>query len=83
MAVTGHLTVMLAGAIMKLLPLFLVGFGAGLAACWAYIGSLKTTIKLYEAYIHQRIDTLSKGGQSNERPAPASSHESDPHVVGS
>jgi len=60
------------GWIMKLLPLFLGGFAAGLAVCWAYIGSLKATLKLYETYIHERIDTLSKDGQS-ERPAPTCS----------
>jgi len=58
---------------MKLLPLFLAGFAAGLAVCWAYIGRLKTAIKLYETYIHERIDALSQHGQSYHRPATASS----------
>jgi len=55
---------------MKLLSLFLAGFAIGIAVCWAYIGSLKATIRLYETYIHQRIDALTK---HDEKPAPASS----------
>jgi len=55
---------------MKLLPLFLAGFAAGLSACWPYIGSLKATIKLYEAYI-ERIDAPSKGGAGDEKPVPS------------
>lgn len=54
---------------MKLLPLFLAGFAAGLAACWAYIGRLKATIKLYETYIHERIDAMAKHDQSDEKSA--------------
>jgi len=59
---------------MKLLPLFLAGFAAGLAVCWAYVSSLKATIKLYETYIHERIDALANHDQSHEEPAPASSY---------
>ena len=54
---------------MELLPLFLAGFAAGVAACWAYIGRLKASIKLYETYIHQRIDAMAKLDQSDEKPA--------------
>jgi len=56
---------------MKLLPLFL-GLAAGLAVCWVYIRCLKGTLKLYETYIHERIDALREGDQGIEKPAPAS-----------
>ncbi len=62
---------------MKLLALFLGGFAAGIAICWAYIGSLKATIRLYETYIHQRIDTLAKQG-TKQKPAPDSSPTQTP-----
>jgi hypothetical protein len=58
---------------MRLLPLFLAGFAAGLAVCWAYIGRLKSNIRLYETYIHERIDALSQHGQRHNGPATASS----------
>jgi len=54
---------------MELLPLFLAGFLVGLAVCWAYIVRLKASMKLYEAYIHQRIDAMAKLDQSDEKPA--------------
>jgi len=59
---------------MESLPFFLAGVAVGLALCWAYIGRLKATIKLYETYIHERIDMLAKHGQSDQRPAPAPSY---------
>lgn len=65
---------------MKLLSLFLAGFAAALAVCWAYIRSLKLTIKLYETYIHDRIDALSKDGQSEE-PAPTCSQTRTPTLA--
>ena len=55
---------------MELLPLFMAGFAAGLAVCWVYIRSLKGTIKLYETYIHERIDAMARYDQSDEKPAP-------------
>ncbi|HMD96156.1 MAG TPA: hypothetical protein VKM93_02340 [Terriglobia bacterium] len=58
---------------MKLLPLFLAGFAAGLAVCWAYIRRLTATIKLYETYIHERIDAMAKHDATDENPAAASS----------
>ncbi len=58
---------------MELLPLFLAGFAVGLAVCWAYIGRLKATIRLYETYIHERIDTMAQHDQSYDMPATASS----------
>jgi len=63
---------------MKLLPLFLGGFAAGIAVCWVYIGHLEANVKLYERYIHERIDALSKHDQSEEKPAPTSSHTQTP-----
>jgi len=55
---------------MNLLPFFVAGFAAGVAVCWVYIRSLKGTIKLYETYIHERIDAMAKYDQSDEKPAP-------------
>jgi hypothetical protein len=49
---------------MKLLALLLTGFAAGVAASWAYIASMKATLKLYKSYIHDRIDVPSKDDQS-------------------
>jgi hypothetical protein len=63
---------------MKLLALFLAGLAAGVALCWAYLASLRATVKLYETYIHDRIDALSKDHLSDEKPVPASSHKYGP-----
>jgi hypothetical protein len=60
---------------MTLLALFLAGLAAGVAVCWAYIASLRATVKLYETYIHDRIEPLSKDYRSDEKPVPASSHK--------
>jgi hypothetical protein len=46
---------------MKLLVVFLAGLAAGAAVSWAYIVSLKATLKLYQAYIYHRIDTQGHG----------------------
>ena len=50
-------------AIMDLLSLFVAGFAAGLAVCWIYIGRLKATLKLYQVYIHDRLDAQLKSEQ--------------------
>jgi len=63
---------------MRSLPLFLAGFAAGIALCWAYIRSLKATIRLYETYIRRRIDAMAKDDQSNEKPPPGASHTQGP-----
>jgi hypothetical protein len=64
---------------MKLLALFLAGLTAGVAVCWAYVASLRATVKLYETYIHDRIDALPKEDHlSDEEPVPASSHKYGP-----
>jgi hypothetical protein len=64
--------------IMKLLALFLAGLAAGVAVCWTHIGSLRATVKLYETYIHYRIDALSKDHRSDEKQVPASPHKYGP-----
>jgi hypothetical protein len=58
---------------MKLLLSFLAGFATGIAVCWVYVGHLKATIRLYETYIHRRIDAMARHGQSNEKPPPGAS----------
>ena len=57
---------------MKLLALFLLGFVSGVAVWWAYVRSLKQTLKTYERYIHERIDSQLK---SIETPPPAPHRE--------
>jgi hypothetical protein len=63
---------------MKLLALFLAGLAAGVAVCWAYIASLRATVKLYETYIHDRIELLPKDRHSDEKPVPSPSHKYGP-----
>ena len=45
---------------MKLLALFLSGFVAGVAVSWAYIRSLKSTLRVYQHYVHDRINKRSE-----------------------
>jgi hypothetical protein len=59
--------------IMKLFALLLTGFGAGVAASWTYIASMRATVKLYKSYIHDRIDVQSKDGRNGQGTAAAPS----------
>ena len=47
---------------MKLLLFSLAGFAAGVVVSWAYIASLKATLKIYRTYIENR---LQRGGLPN------------------
>ena len=53
---------------MKLLLFSLAGFAAGVVVSWAYIASLKATLKIYKTYVENR---LQRGGLSAN---PDSSH---------
>ncbi|MGH9444754.1 MAG: hypothetical protein ACRD3O_03380 [Terriglobia bacterium] len=61
---------------MRLFVGFLAGVAVGLIVSRAYILSLKATLKLYQRYIHERLDQQWTGERHGEIPGRRASHES-------
>jgi hypothetical protein len=43
--------------VLKLAAAFTAGLLSGLALCWNSMRSLRSKVKVYETYIHERIST--------------------------
>jgi hypothetical protein len=42
-------------AAVRMLALFLSGVAVGIAISWAYVRSLKATLRAYKTYVHERM----------------------------
>jgi hypothetical protein len=61
--------------VIELIAAFAVGVAVGLGTLWPYAHSLKSSVELYKAYVHDRLDNQTAGinGHELEPRAPAES----------